>query len=428
MEDRHETVLLQDKLVSIKEFRKIGQQIVNSIEKVVVITINIKNFKYFNQVYGFESGDKVLDTLKTHFCNNFEACKVAAFTYADHLSLIAEEYDIACEDVVGYIRNMCGEFTENIYKEFPLARIHLDCGIYFADDIDEDFEDMRDKARFARKSINDNYNDVVAVYDEDLGSKSMREAGVVPLFEYAMENDKVQLYLQPKFTIDTQEMVGAEVLSRIEDVEGNTLAPGVYVPVLEKTGLISMLDKRMVELIIEKIKKWEKEGLKVPKVSINLSRVDFTVPGFIAHIDEMIEESGLEKDYFEFELTETLFCENLNHIIEKINMIRSKGYKISMDDFGSGYNSLYVLGMVPIDVIKFDRGFVVNSLHNDKGFAIMSSLVDTFSKSKFDIVCEGVETKEEERMVRETGCNVIQGYLHDKPIPADKFEEKYLRD
>lgn len=174
------------------------------------------------------------------------------------------------------------------------------------------------------------------------------------------------------------------------------------------------------------MKKWKKKGKKLMTVSINLSRVDFNVPGFIEDIDKKIEEADLPKSAFEFELTETVFCENLKEIIEKINDMRAKGYKISMDDFGSGFNSLYVLGMVPIDIIKFDRGFVLNSLTNKKGFAIMSSLVNTFNSTDFDIICEGVETREEEQLVKETGCNVIQGYLHDKPLPIREFENKYL--
>lgn len=415
-----------EKLVSSKEFRKKGHEVVKSMDKVMFVTINLKNFKYFNQVYGVTMGDVILEELKNHFCTGFDACKLAAFTYADHISMLIEEMDIEQENKEEFIKDYCSIFTEKIYKNYPLARIHLNCGVYFVNDKDEDFEDMQDKARYARKSINDTYSDEIAVYNDELRDKSIREAGVVPMFEYAMENNTIQLYLQPKFTIDTQTMVGAEALSRIIDKDGNIISPGVYIPILEKTSLISKLDMRMIDLIIDKMTEWKNEHKKLIKVSINLSRIDFLIDGFIDEIDRKIEESGIPKEYFEFELTETVFCENLNGIIEQINIMRSHGYKISMDDFGSGYNSLYILGIVPIDVIKFDRGFVLNSLFNEKGFKIMSNLINTFCSTKFDVVCEGVETREEEELVKKTGCNVIQGFLHDRPIPASLFESKYL--
>lgn len=414
------------KFVSLKDFRIMGQQLMASMNKVIFITINLKNFKYFNQTYGFSAGDEILEHMKEHFCLQLKSCKLATFTYIDHLAGLIEEDDINADDKLEYIKNVGMRFVDEINEKYPLAKVHLNCGVYFVEDKTEDIEDIHDKARYARKSINDTYNNFIAVYTDEIGKRAVEEAGVIPLFEYALENNTIELYLQPKFTIDTQKLVGAEALSRIVDMNGNIVPPGVYIPVLEKSGLISELDKRMIELLIQRMKEWKKKGKKFMTVSINLSRVDFNVPGFIEDIDKKIEEADLPKSAFEFELTETVFCENLKEIIEKINDMRAKGYKISMDDFGSGFNSLYVLGMVPIDIIKFDRGFVLNSLTNKKGFAIMSSLVNTFNSTDFDIICEGVETREEEQLVKETGCNVIQGYLHDKPLPIREFENKYL--
>lgn len=414
------------KFVSLKDFRIMGQQLMASMNKVIFITINLKNFKYFNQTYGFSAGDEILEHMKEHFCLQSKFCKLATFTYIDHLAGLIEEDDIDADDKLEYIKNTGMRFVDEINEKYPLAKVHLNCGVYFVEDKTEDIEDIHDKARYARKSINDTYNNFIAVYTDEIGKRAVEEAGVIPLFEYALENNTIELYLQPKFTIDTQKLVGAEALSRIVDMNGNIVPPGVYIPVLEKSGLISELDKRMIELLIQRMKKWKKKGKKLMTVSINLSRVDFNVPGFIEDIDKKIEEADLPKSAFEFELTETVFCENLKEIIEKINDMRAKGYKISMDDFGSGFNSLNVLGMVPIDIIKFDRGFVLNSLTNKKGFAIMSSLVNTFNSTDFDIICEGVETREEEQLVKETGCNVIQGYLHDKPLPIREFENKYL--
>lgn len=414
-----------EKFVSLKEFKIKGQKVMESMNNIMFITINLKNFKYFNQTYGRIAGDELLEHMKEHFCLHLHECKLATYTYADHISALIEMDEIQNDNKLEYLKNLGTSFVNQISRKYPLAKVHLNCGVYFAEDKYEAFEKVQDKGRYARKSISDTYNNFIAVYTEDIGKKAIQEAGVIPLFEYALENNTIELYLQPKFTIDTQELIGAEALSRIVDMEGNVVSPGIYISVLEKSGLITELDRRMIYLLIEKMKRWKADGIELLTVSINLSRVDFTVPGFIEEIDEAIENAGLPKHVFEFELTETVFCENLDGIIEKINTMRDKGYRISMDDFGTGYNSLHILGIVPVDIIKFDRGFVLHSLSTEKGFLIMSSLVNTFSKSDFEIVCEGVETKEEEQMVSKTGCNIIQGYLHDKPLPINEFEVKY---
>lgn len=162
-------------------------------------------------------------------------------------------------------------------------------------------------------------------------------------------------------------------------------------------------------------------------VSVNLSRADFRVPGFLERIDALVESYGIPKHYLEFEITETMFCENLQMLIQKVSWLRMKGYKISMDDFGTGYNSLYILAKIPTNVVKFDRQFVLNSLQNYEGIEIMKSLVEMFQRINLDVICEGVETSEEERLVHECGCDMIQGYLYDKPIASQEFERKYIQ-
>lgn len=416
-----------EKFVSLKEFKERGQKVMESMNNMMFITINLKNFKYFNQTYGMKAGDELLEHMKEHFCLSLPECKLATYTYADHISALLELDDIDNSNKLNYLKNLGTSFVKEINRKYPLAKVHLNCGVYFVRDKYEAFEDVQDKGRYARKSINDTYSNFIAVYTEEIGKKAMEEAGVIPLFEYAVENNTIQLYLQPKYTIDTQELIGAEALSRIIDRNGNVISPGIYISVLEKSRLITELDRRMIYMLIEKMNEWKNDGLDLLTISVNLSRGDFTVPGFIEEIDKAIEDAGLPKEVFEFELTETVFCENLDGIIEKINSMREKGYKISMDDFGTGYNSLHVLGIVPIDIIKFDRGFVLNSLSTDKGFMIMSNLINTFNRLDFEIVCEGVETKEEEDLVSKTGCNIIQGYLHDKPLPIEEFESKYIR-
>ena len=204
------------------------------------------------------------------------------------------------------------------------------------------------------------------------------------MFMSALENDRISIYLQPKFSIDEQKIIGAEALSRSIDADGNIIPPGMYIDVLEKSGLISRLDEYVVSKVIDMQKQWQREGRELIRISMNLSKIDFWEPGFIESLDRKIVEADILPKYFEFELTETVFCENVSDITRQIEFLRRRGYTISMDDFGSGYNSLHMLGRVPVDIIKFDRGFVLNCIPIEEGRKIMKSLVNTFQEINFN--------------------------------------------
>lgn len=246
------------------------------------------------------------------------------------------------------------------------------------------------------------------------------------MFEEAMEDGRILLYLQPKFSIEEQKLIGAEALARICDKDGEIISPAYFIPTLEKSGLITYLDKRIIHILADTMKEWMEQGADLFVVSVNLSRLDFSEEGFIDELIEYIDLTGVPKQFIEFELTETVFCENLDYIVEQIKRLRSLGFRISMDDFGSGYNSLDVIGMVPADVIKFDRSFVLHSLKTKTGREVMSSLMSMFQRIDFEVLCEGIETEEEEQLVHECGCNQIQGYLHDLPLDAREFTKKYV--
>lgn len=317
-------------------------------------------------------------------------------------------------------------FSEKTNMEFPLARIRLYLGAYYVEDRDEDIGIIIDKSQYARRSIKKNYLTGIAIFRADMEKKAVDEAKIIPMFYSALENDRIEVYIQPKFSIDDERLIGGEALSRIMDNDGNIISPGMYIDILERTNLISKLDGYVIRKLIAIQKKWMDEGRPLTTISLNLSRVDLLEQGFVDGIHQAIVESGVPSGYFEFELTETVFCENITEITKQIDFLKEKGYKISMDDFGSGYNSLYMLGKIPVDIIKFDRGFVLNSLHGETGRTIMKNLIHTFTDVDFEIICEGIENREEESIVYSCGCNAVQGYLHDKPLPYYIFADKYL--
>lgn len=412
-------------MITLKEFKKQGNELMGTMQAPILLSLNLKNFKYFNQIYGEDEGDKVLEHMKEHFCYSLTCCIMSAMSYVDHMCCLVEAGGI--EDARETIKELVRNFVDETGNDYPLAKLHLDVGVYVVDKPeDENFADALDNARYARRSINSDYRSSIAIYKVAMRKEIEDAARVIPVFEYALEHRTIELYFQPKFAIDSKQLIGAELLSRIFDQDGNILMPSLYIPILEESGLISHLDEYIIDELIVQMLRWEKEGWDYPVISVNLSRVDFLEPGMIERIDRKITEAGLPKDKLEFELTETTFCENFEEIVEKIEWMRNQKYRISMDDFGTGYNCLDVLGTVPVDVVKFDRAFVVHSLKNPKGIKLMEGLIQMFQHIDFDVICEGVETAFEEELVYRCGCNAVQGFLYDKPIRQQDFETKYL--
>lgn len=414
-----------EELPPLDRFKMLGAKIVDEMEQPFLASLNIRNLKYFNEIYGTQKGDYLIDAMVEHFCRTNKKTILGSMSYADHLLTLCEAGRDSQEEIMAYYQKLSDDFLDEINEKYGRAKIHVECGLYMMKPGDS-FIYAQDNARFARRSIRHNYTNTIAFYSDELREKSVRKAGIIPNFEHAMENDGVEVFLQPKYSVKENKIIGAEALSRIYDADGDMISPALYVPVLEQAGIVSRLDYQVLETTVALLSKWKEQGYELFPISVNLSRVDLVEDAFVEELDALVEKAGIDKSYIEFELTETVLAKDLDDIIAKLNVLRNKGYRIALDDFGSGYNSLYVLGQIPANVIKFDRGFVLHSIQNQMGMTILSNLVNTFKEIQFEVLCEGVETEEEKQKIVTCGCDVIQGYLYDRPLGIEEFEKKYI--
>lgn len=415
------------KLLYFDNFKKEADKII-TMEKAdyILISMNISNFRYINDVYGYEAGDELLKQLAEYFYFNNPNARLGSRMHADRFVILTAGNESTEEKLFHRFFEKHAEFSKRMESKYPLAKIHVNAG---ACRIDGDFRSVSeiiDKAELARKSIVDSYVENIAFYSEAIAEKADRERRVIPMFEQAMKDERVLIYLQPKFTINTQQLAGAEALVRIKDTEGEVVPLAAFIPTLEKRGLISDLDSYVVEQVYALVRSWIDRGIEPVPVSVNLSRLDLMYEMKWEETLKSLEKYQVPKQYIEYEVTETVFLEDMEYITAKLGSIQKMGYKVSMDDFGSGYSSLNTVGVLPVDIIKFDRSFVQNSINTGKGIQIMSGIIDIFKRIGLEVICEGVETKEEENMVASCGCNLVQGYLHDKPLPLQEFEEKYM--
>ncbi len=421
----------QDKLTGLMyydDFKETAPEIIRGLTRpCMLISMNLSNFKYINSVYGYERGDRLLARIADYFFHGNEYCLLASRIHSDRfVALIEISGDVPMDHMTEHYNSIHKEFVLEIEKEYPMAVLRINSGAYIIRDLNENISQILDKAELARRNIGDDYTTTICFFSEQLEERAKVEQSIVPLFERAIKEDSILVYLQPKIDIDSQRIVGAEALARLLDENGKIIPPDIFIPALEKYGLVTQLDLYVAEKIFRLLNSWKARGLPLVPVSLNLSRVDFKQKTGWEELAKHIEDIQVPKEYVEFEVTETAFFEDIFMIMNRVRLLREKGFRISMDDFGTGFSSLNMLGMLPLDGIKFDRGFVQNSINNRKGLEIMAGLVDIFDRIDLDVICEGVETVDEEQIVRACGCTQVQGYLHDRPLPIQEFENKYL--
>lgn len=415
-------------LLAFEDFLAESQGIIRSTsEKYLYLAFDVCDFHYINNQYGYDTGDAILGRIADILMETKDFAIISCREYSDHFACLCS-YD-GTEDE--FVNETLFIFKKHVSDEFAgsdeAAYLNLNFGVYFVTDKNESAISCVDKANIARRTGKGNYNIPCVVYSEHLMDMKENSAKIIPVFNDSFHNERILVYLQPKICSETQKLVGAEALSRLMDKDGRMISPSVFIPALEKTGKIVELDFYMLNSVLKLLKKWLSKGLEPVPVSFNLSRLHFFSESLVDDINALVEYYEVPRKYVEIEVTESVFFEEENVIIDKVEKLRECGFKVSVDDFGAGYSSLNLIGVLPVDTIKLDKGFVKGSLKTKRGNDVIKGLIKILNDIELDIICEGVETKEEEEIISNYGCKEIQGYLYDRPIPVDEFEKKYLQ-
>ena len=380
----------------------------------LVIFHNIKNFKIVNDVFGTEFGDHVLRRVAVWISSDMPEDTVYGRLAGDTFGVCmpAEGFDEALIE-----KALTGAVIRQGSFEYAV-QIHL--GIYEVTDPEMDVSVMFDRARLALSTIQDNYQKHVAWYDETMRTDVIRRQQLSGQLTDAIAKQQVVPFLQP-VTDRSGAVAGAEALVRWIHPERGLLSPAVFVPVFEENGMIAEMDRSMWRSACEILAAWSATHPDL-FISVNISPKDFYFMDVAAEIRGLVKEFGLAPEKLRLEITETVMMTDEEKHLAVINELRSAGFLVEMDDFGSGYSSLNMLKDIPLDVLKIDMKFLSRSAEEAKTKRILQSIVSLAEDLGYVSVIEGVETEEQYRLLADMGCRLFQGYYIAKPMDAESFE------
>lgn len=420
-------LLYNDELTGILSQRGFQTMMPQRIQKAsgktpFVIDLDISNFRDYNAVNGYQSGNELLKLMADVLKRSLFPHEMAARIQADHFMLLyfdGNAEDNGLNSIKERLKALLVEFRRRASSNSLL----LSFGIYSDSEDSEDVAAMCDRALIAKRSVKGNYDRYIGVYDGELHKKQLSNMDILADFEHAILNDEFVHWFQPKYDINDKSINGAEALVRWITPNGDVIPPGRFIELFEENGLICRLDMHMFNRLCKKIAAMLRDDIEPPPISINFSQAHLFDSDFAQKLKSVLDFHKLPPKYIQIEITETAFAENRGATIDTVNLLHEIGFNVAMDDFGSGYSSLNMLKDIQFDVIKLDRGFLGTVSQSARGEKVVRNIVTLAHDLKLQTVAEGVETEAQYQMLKRCSCDIVQGYYFSRPLPEAEFDK-----
>ena len=387
---------------------------------VAILFLDLDRFKKINETLGHDVGDKLL----LEVSKRLENCVRKSDTVA---RLGGDEFGIILDDLrdVKFVAVVARKILQALSKPILIQEYELyatsSIGIsLYPDDGEEEDELLRcaDTALYLAKDAGkNNYQ----YYTSDMNTRAFEFLLMESGLRKAVDNDELVVFYQPLINLENNMLIGMEALLRWQHPEKGMISPGDFIPLAEETGLIEPIGEWVLRAACIQNKKWQDAGYPPVKVSVNMSARQFSKKNVVEMIDNILKEIDLSPEYLGIEITESVIMQDVKSTISKLKKMNKMGISLSIDDFGTGYSSLSYLKLFPIDNLKIDRSFVFNITSDSTDAAIAASVILLAHSMNLKVVAEGVETKEQLEVLRQQGCDIVQGFLFSKPIAAEEF-------
>ena len=395
-------------------------------EVIAVLFVNIDDFRKINDAFGMLIGDEIVQQFG-QFLGEFKSDNVVISRFN------ADSYCIAIYDPFGH--RSVEIFTNAIYErlQWPFymsnqQEIILSASIGIAEYPEAALSTLElincaEIVMFKAKSMGSN---TIQYFDAPVLEDYLQNISIENKLKTAVFSQNFSLNYQPQYSIKDKKLRGIEALIRWRDHDGKMISPLQFIPIAERNGTIVSIGAWVIDESLSAYAKWRKLYDYPMILSLNISAIQYAQENFIETVIEAIDRYGVNHDEIELEITESVLINDFKEITEKLHTLRSYGIRISLDDFGTGYSSLSYLKGLPITTLKIDKSFVDTILNDENTKVITESIIYMVKKLGFETIAEGVETEEQYTYLEAIGCDGIQGYYLNRPMPPDELEKKVL--
>ena len=381
--------------------------ILKSKEKYAVVVFDMKNFKSFVDLNGINEANKYLKYIANIVKKETKEYELCANIVDEHFAMLYKyNYPIQIIKRIKDINSKIIDYDSNL-------KIQLSFGIYCITDKRYSPTLIFNKADLARKSIVEKYDILYTFYDDEIKKNNVELSDIENYMDSSLNNGDFIVDYQPKYKIDRKKLIGFEALIRWNHPKRGILFPSKFISIFESNGFITKLDFYVLEQVCKTIKCYSKKRKMVP-ISLNLSREDLKNDNLINDIEKIVDKYKIAHNLIEFEFTESIVFDDTKHFIEIVTNLKKDGFLTSIDDFGTGQSSLNALKNLPVDILKIDKGFLSNN--NKNGQLIIKNVVKLAKKLDMKVIVEGIENKEEVKMLKNLECDYGQGFYYSKPL------------
>ncbi len=395
-----------------------------------VIVFDIDKFKFINDRLGYEEGNRMLERLYKTISDHLEPYETYARISDDNFACTVKNGSDS--ELENRLNNIFAEFDRrnSLFVSYPVLFSAGVCRLgQCVDRYDMvDFNVAIDRCNIAKKTIKGRHSNAIAFYDGKMHDNALREKDFENVMPTALKEHEFMCYIQPKYGTNSRHIEGGEALIRWNSKEFGFVFPDQFIPISEKNGFVVELDFFILEEVCKAMRRWIDKGITPVVISVNQSRMHLNNDDYIWRLREIVDKYGIPYEYIELELTESVFTENADLMLKIMQKLHDIGFKLSIDDFGSGYSSLNMLKDIPADVVKIDREFFNGTVNSQKGRAVISTVVDLAKNLDMQVISEGVETVEQVDFLQDIECHMVQGYFFAKPMPIKEFEELWTKD
>ncbi|MDD7177780.1 MAG: bifunctional diguanylate cyclase/phosphodiesterase [Lachnospiraceae bacterium] len=385
-----------------------------------IVSMDIHSFKVVNSICGTTKGDEILREIWHCIEKNIRGNDLAAHINADHYIIFYEEMDkAAVSERLEMLTIQLGKRSVelNVPQQLPYFGVS-------AWEPDNKIEQIYNEANIARHEIKERKDINHAFFSQEDASRILQEKQMEDAFETSIRNHRFEVWYQPKYNPDTEQLVGAEALVRWRDMDGNLVSPAVFIPLFERNGMIRYLDEYVFRTVCTQQKKWNDEGRRVIPVSVNLSRASLYFQNVVERYQKIAADVGVDPAYVPIEITETAALDD-----KSIRMLADRfyeaGFPLHIDDFGSGYSSFATLNIMHFDTLKLDKS-LIDYIGNYGGDRLLEHTIALAKELGMHVTAEGVENETQVAFLQKLNCDSIQGFYYSRPLPLEEFAKRIV--